>query len=399
MLHTPTIPRMTILTLTALTVAFTFLLVTACSGNDATPPSQPDPTQDALLKEISRQSSEIDNLQRTVEELQSSTSQDTVPSTPTPTHKPPTKQPPPTPTVAAPTGSGICGRSPRVQQVILAELHANSCRTVTDEELYRVTGLSNLQSYDTSNNEWLLKAGDLEGVVNLETLTLSAQGDTLPSGLLAGVGVNVLNLSNIVLEPGSFGGMLSIRKLQYHGSALPPLHADAIASLEHLHVTFAGPPPSLAGDELIQATNLQTIVLAASLKSWNTEQLPMRLPSDLFKNNHSLQSIKLGFYDGHFFSGLGGAVITQPALLANLVDLETLYISRLSLTDHQPGQPPFDLPTESPLAQYLDVPIVTLLEYERQYKDIKKWLTWTTEQGLVLSIHYDTQGLGHSAVN
>ena len=397
MLHTPTIPRMTILTLTALTVAFTLLLVTACSGNDATPPSQPDPTQDALLKEISRQSSKIDNLQRTVEKLQSSTSQDTVP--PTPTHAPPTKQPPPTPTVAAPTGPGICGRTPRVQQAILAALHTNSCRTVTDEELYRITGLSNLQSYDTTNNEWMLKAGDLAGLVNLETLALSAQGETLPSGLLTGVGVNVLNLSNVVLEPGSFNGMLSIRKLKYHGAALPPLHADAIASLEHLHVTFAGPPPSLTGDELIKATNLQTIVLAASLKSWNTDQLQMHIPSDLFKNNHSLQSIKLGFYDGHFFSGLGGAVIAQPALLANLVDLETLYISRLRLTDHQPGQPPFDLPPESPLAQYLDVPNATLLEYERQYTDIKKWLTWTTEQGLVLSIHYDTQGLGHSAVN
>ena len=178
-------------------------------------------------------------------------------------------------------------------------------RSVTDEELYRITDLTNLQNYDTTNNEWMLKTGDLAGLVNLETLTFSAQGDTLPSGLLAGVGVNALNLSNVVLESGSFDGMLSLRKLKYHGAAFPPLDANAITTLQDLHVTLAGPPPTLKGDELTKATNLQTIVLAASLKSSHNEELQMHIPSDLFKNNPSLKSIKLGFYDGHFFSGLG----------------------------------------------------------------------------------------------
>ena len=65
---------------------------------------------------------------------------------------------------------------------------------VTDDEIYRITELDELPGYDRTEGEWMLKPGDLAGLVNLETLTLSAEGAMLPSGLLAGAGVKELTL-------------------------------------------------------------------------------------------------------------------------------------------------------------------------------------------------------------
>ena len=72
MLQAPTISRRAILTLMALTAALTVLLMSGCSSDDATPTSRTDPTQSALIQEIDRQSEQIADLQRTVEELERS---------------------------------------------------------------------------------------------------------------------------------------------------------------------------------------------------------------------------------------------------------------------------------------------------------------------------------------
>ena len=400
MLQARPISRGAILTLMALTTALPVLLMAGCSNDDPPPTSRPNPTQSALIQEIDRQSEQIADLQRTVEELDSSKTEQMASltveprgSTEAPTQVPPTpvdglatEPPRPTATIATPTGPGICGRSPRVQQAILTALHNNSCRVVTDDELYRITHLVELPGYDTTEGEWMLKPGDLEGLVNLETLTLSAEGATLPSGLLAGAGVNELILSGLILEPGAFDGMVSIGKLDYQGEAFPPLHADAIASLENLNVKLVGPPPALKGDELDKATNLDTVVLAATPGPVHDDPVRFRIPSGMFKNNPALESVKIGFYDAWFFTDIGGEVITQSDLTTHLAELEDLYISRLRLTDHQPGQPPLDLDTESPLAKYLAAAVLTLPESGRQFRDIKAWNTWTDEAGVAISV-------------
>ena len=106
----------------------------------------------------------------------------------------------------------------------------------------------------------------------------------------------------------------------------------------------------------------------------------------MFKNNPALKSVKIGFYDAWFFTGIGGEVITQSDLITHLAELEDLYISRLRLTDHQPSQPPLDLDTESPLAEYLAAAVLTLPEGGRQFRDIKAWNTWTNEAGVAISV-------------
>ena len=257
---------------------------------------------------------------------------------------------------------------------------------VTDDEIYRITELDELPGYDRTEGEWMLKPGDLAGLVNLETLTLSAEGAMLPSGLLAGAGVKELTLRGLILEPGAFDGMVSISKLDYQGEAFPPLHADAIATLEHLNVKLVGPPPALKGDELDKATNLKTVVLAATPGPVHDDPVRFHIPSGMFKNNPALKSVKIGFYDGWFFTHIGGEVITQSDLTTHLPELEDLYISRLRLTGHQPGQPPLDLNTESPLAEYLAAAVLTLPEGGRQFRDIKAWNTWTDEAGVAISV-------------
>ena len=401
MLQARTISRGAILTLIALTAALIILLMSGCSSDEPTPTSRPDPTRSALIQEIDRQSEQIADLQRTVEELErSKTEQMASPtveprgSTEAPTQVPPTPveglatEPPRAKvTIATPTGPGICDRSPRVQQAILAALHTNSCRVVTDDELYRITNLDELPGYDRTEGEWLLKPGDLAGLVNLETLTLSAEGATLPSGLLAGAGVNELILSGLILEPGAFDGMVSIGKLDYQGEAFPPLHADAIVSLEYLILKLTGPAPTLKGNELGKATNLHTVVLAATPGPVHGDPAQLRIPSGMFKKNPVLKTIKIGFYDGWFFiTWHGGEVFAQSDLTAHLAELEDLYISRLRLIDHQPGQPPLDLDTESPLAEYLAAAVLTLPEGGRQFRDIKAWNTWSDEAGVAISV-------------
>ena len=72
MLQARTISRGAILTLIALTAALIILLMSGCSSDEPTPTSQPDPTRSALIQEIDRQSEQIADLQRTVEELERS---------------------------------------------------------------------------------------------------------------------------------------------------------------------------------------------------------------------------------------------------------------------------------------------------------------------------------------
>ena len=198
--------------------------------------------------------------------------------TPTATPEPeatqtqPAEPAPPTamPTEALTTvtaGKGICGRSPHVQRIILITLRSNSCRLVNNEELYRITWFSDLRGYRADTSNWELKPGDLSGLVNLEELTIGRDAGlpgmaefgtsgTLPAGAFAGAGINKLTLTDVILEPGTFDGVVSIGSLNYRGQEFPPIDANGLSNLEELVVVVTGMPPVLDGRELSHMTNL-----------------------------------------------------------------------------------------------------------------------------------------------
>ena len=307
----------------------------------------------------------------------------------------PAATPTPMPTEALTTvtaGEGICGRSPHVQRIILTTLRSNSCRQVTNEELYRITWFSDLRGYRADTSNWELKPGDLSGLVNLEELTIGRDAGlpgmaefgtsgTLPAGAFAGAGIIKLTLTDVILEPGTFDGVVSIGSLNYRGQEFPPIGANGLSNLEELVVEVTDMPPVLDGTELSHMTNLESVSLAAYLPPGKELPRSHSLPNDLFKNNSNLRSVKIGFTSNRGAGSLTeGRSFTPSNLVAHLENIESLEIDGLHSTSHQPGQPPLELAPESPLAQYLTFPVMTLLEYSQQYRAIKRWANWTNGQ-------------------
>ena len=92
----------------------------------------------------------------------------------------PTPEPPPTATVTpAPTAttapeSGICYRSPEIQQWIIRQLQIQSCRLITDPELYRITeSLTAPQEHNGNGIVSLLWPGDLQGLANVKGISIT----------------------------------------------------------------------------------------------------------------------------------------------------------------------------------------------------------------------------------
>ena len=87
-----------------------------------------------------------------------------------------------------PVSGDICERSPAVQNALIEVLELPSCQIINEREILRITALE-----ISSGRE--LRAGDLDGLYNLEGLKLSMAGPP-PPGMLAGLG----NLSRIEMS-------------------------------------------------------------------------------------------------------------------------------------------------------------------------------------------------------
>ena len=97
----------------------------------------------------------------------------TAAATPTPA-PPPTATVTPAPITAPAPDSGICYRSPEIQQWIIRQLQIQSCRFITDPELYRITeSLIAPQEHNGNGIVSLLRPGDLQGLANVKGISIT----------------------------------------------------------------------------------------------------------------------------------------------------------------------------------------------------------------------------------
>ena len=169
MSHFPTLTKRATLSLTALTVALALLVGAACSSNEANPTSPPDRDEQAMEKKIDQLNSEIASLRREVKELRSTEERtpaqsavqaelESTRTTKTPESQETTKPARPAETSDG-TLTGICYRTPELQEVLLEMLDVELCQVINEKELYRIRDLEvNMPS---------VKEGDFEGLVNV----------------------------------------------------------------------------------------------------------------------------------------------------------------------------------------------------------------------------------------
>ena len=91
--------------------------------------------------------------------------------------------------------------------MILSTPKSTSCRSVTTEELYRITRSPSTRSIRTIAPD-TIKPGDLSGIVNLKQLAFRGKSP-LPAGTFNGADIDKLLLTGVTISEGTFQGMVS----------------------------------------------------------------------------------------------------------------------------------------------------------------------------------------------
>ena len=352
--HDPFLSRQTLLILLSATVISLAVIaaVLAAAAYIQTDRSQPkDPLFQALAQELAALSQRVDQIETAPTPLQNTQPtptpeplQDEVLPRPTPTPQP-TSEPTPSPGPTEdppPTGTGICGRSPHIQTAILQALGASSCRSVTTDELYRVTRFVPA-TIDIGNG---LHLGDFAGLVNVKTLSIDAgENFKLRAGSLEGLtGLHTLNLTlhpHGTIEPGTFLGLPGLKHLSITANrvthepglqfSVPPL--DQMPNLRSLIITTHRWMPDLRSNHLSKLPSLLQIEIRG-----RSQAGVYPLPPGLFQDNLKLEEIRIR---------AEGAAIRAPAgIFAHLDRLQWLYLEHF----HSEGnRPTFSLSPVSPL--------------------------------------------------
>ena len=307
---------------------------------------------------------------------------------------PATPQPTPSPArmiIPTPSGPGICGRSPVVQQAIQRTLSISSCRLVSNEELYRIT-YNNIQ-FKT------LRSGDLAGIVNLKQLSITGN-EPLPAGAFAGASIEKLNINEAHLSPGAFQDMISIKSLNIvfsESEQIPTLTDPVFDKLQQLHLDFynsgSGPevsvPPS--GSELSTLKALKHFSIHAQTKPdseqleathWRDTKPPFVIPTSLFDENTKLETIDLD-YRPRQHEGVSFQLVVPHTLVEHLRNLKKITIGRsLEILERPLLGPPLALSPTSPLGKHLSPPDPFPEDWHDSsslYYDLKAWYDWGLE--------------------
>ena len=308
---------------------------------------------------------------------------------PTRTITPATPQPTPPPArvvIPTPSGTGICGRSPEVQQAILRALSTSSCRLVSNEELYRITS-----SYTFGT----LRSGDLAGLVKLKGLSITGN-EPLPPGAFAGASIEQLNVKEAHLSPGTFNDMISIKSLNItfgESQQIPTLTDPVFAELEQLHLRFnewrrqpdVSIPPQ--GNELINLKALKHFSIYANTRP-DSEKLkptdlpgtkkPFAIPASLFAANTKLETIDMNYrHQGN--KGVSFQLVVPHTLVEHLHNLKKITIGQnLKIPARTFQAPPLALSPKSPLGKHLTPPDPLPEDWgnPHSYSDLNRWYYW-----------------------
>lgn len=256
--------------------------------------------------------------------------------------------------------TGICYRTPELQELILEELDVELCHVINSPELFRIRSLA----VDMPQ----VKEGDFEGLVNVDTLRIST-GHVEPNGLRGLENVKKLQLI-VKIEDGlvteSFSGLGNIEELRIKqpSSQIPEL--PDMPNLKYLQVysmrTGAGASPFrnlsnlerlelrlIIGDEDTGATEkpyeipVNLLEGLESMKEVTIDKLvtlsghEVQVPEELFKYNILLERVDMryprAFYERKTFYHLDHL---QELKLLNSTHLDPVQFSELELSRNSP---------------------------------------------------------------
>ena len=343
------------LTVALATAALLALLVTAaCSDPAPTPPTEPTSTPWIITA--------------------------TPGATATPRKPKPTPRPTTSPTATpvgfippTPSGPGICGRTPEVQQAIIDKLKIPSCRVITEAELYRIRSLPDISAPE-------LKAGDFAGLVNLDTLRVAVRPvdpespPVLPAGLFAGSRIRHLGISakansdtHVTIEDGAFDGA-HVDSLSISLAEGRPVY-DRDGELTGYRAVGRLPDRlpemltelSVSGDlRRLDWTVFKTLPNLKTLTLEHDQARPedpyatptpvvITIPADAFDGNPRLQALELK-RDSSWGSGQYRA---DAGMLAEHQHLASVVIQDLSIRGRQPDGLPLRVHPDSTAAAWI----------------------------------------------
>ena len=197
----------------------------------------------------------------------------------------PTKQPPPTDLPREIAESGICGRTPEIQEKLIEMLQIRSCQVINAAELYRVRKFS--------ASAISFKVGDFDDLPNLTSLSIRMSQGTLEPGIfqdlhsLHSLEINSGSPPTIRLNKDTFKGLNNLIVLDIdYVEHLPEEALDHLQQLKRLSISsLQGDIPNRALDKLQNAESI-------GIGAYDGENSnPRTLPTDFLKNLPKLRGV------------------------------------------------------------------------------------------------------------
>ena len=211
---------------------------------------------------------------------------------------------------------GICSRTAKIQEVILAELaDVSECAAVTVANLASITGFGGALGLATFNQGITsLQAGDFAGLTALTKLNLGQnQLTSLPEGIFSGLTAIeeiVLNSNQLTaLSEGTFAGLTTLVGIDLGGNSLTAIPAQAFSGLTGLELI------SLGGNDLTALPAGVFNGLTALDQLYLSGNDLTTLPAGLFTDLSALTDLELQEND---LVSLPAGLFTGLALLVDI---------------------------------------------------------------------------------
>ena len=296
------------ITTTLAVLATVLFTTTACAGESGPAPTTETPTASTDTGETAGLASQVQELQdenaAIREELATLTS---VSQEQPQRQQAPTMETPIEPDLK-PNRSihNICERSPGVQKAILSTLKLNCCSSVDGQELFRIEAIvieSNLKAGDldglvnlkTLNLEFdeELPTDILADLVNLETLNLESQREPPPAGILTNLGkLEKLHIYINTEEPWSLKGLLTggnkLKTIEIKSKVnVQEGDLDGLQELEEIAITYV---ESIDGDPFAGLESLNYVAISSASPSGSEPSNHPEFPQDAFLNNPNVEN-------------------------------------------------------------------------------------------------------------